>query len=153
MWIGGNWAHLIGLITGFKLIFIFRFGRSQINPCQWLSGLVSFNQALMVFRDRLVRRWISLMDRLSRWNKRLTFANIDIVYTLELSYLKLSRIRELPGQYSIGTSLSRWSVFNRRQQTLAIFSTGTPSLYMAMPRDFRILWVFMVSPNSSHRLL
>ena len=36
-------------------------------------------------------------------------------YTLEFSCLKLSRIRELPGQYSIGTSLSRWSVFNRRQ--------------------------------------
>jgi hypothetical protein len=37
-------------------------------------------------------------------------------YTLEFSCLKLSRIRELPGQYSIGTSLSRWSVFSRRQQ-------------------------------------
>ena len=32
------------------------------------------------------------------------------------SGLKLSRIHGLPGQNSIGTNPSKWSIFNRRQQ-------------------------------------
>ena len=49
-----------------------------------------------------------------RWSQS---CNTLLIY----SGLKLSRIHGLPGQNSIGTNPSKWSIFNRRQQAKLLF--------------------------------
>ena len=70
----------------------------------------------MVLRDKLVRRWISLIDNRSRKNRRLTLAYIPMVITLDFLAEKFSRIGYFPGQYSMRIVAFKWSIFGARQQ-------------------------------------
>jgi serine/threonine protein kinase len=71
----------------------------------------------LVFRDRLVRRAISLIDRPSRSRILRPFAYIAMVCTSSsLHGLTRSGRLEHPGQFSASRTAIPWSVFSERQQ-------------------------------------